>query len=587
MVDIKSIIRKSKIIYKIKITKDISNTDLSNLDFSDYPAEFWKDVIIDNCNFSNSKINFNPQFLPRPKRLINVNFENVDLSYLKDSDFDGIEIDNCNFCNTGLNLELYVINGLNNTKLDKGIKISPITDIDYGTLELNPDYPFTDFQVVMAITKTFPNYLIIKEECIDNPYNYYGYSRTKEEYFNDLNEFIEKVISVLYKYKRYNIINLIKKMCNNMYLGYVVEFLRYPKSHIPFKNMNFTLEDVKCLEYWELGLGTVFENCTFNISYDYANKKSLDGVDLFSIRHRFNNCSFSDESYKNLQNIKIKGTPFSSRTSLYVKVDNECNGSCSFCKNKTESDVKTDISSVVENLTTDSLLLHLNDIYIGGGEPTLYLDKVKYIYLKLKKTIINKNIDMPNFYLFTNGSGNWEKLFKEFSDFKVILSRHEIDNEKNKQITGVDYDLEDPYLKKLIYYNRLILSLTCSDLNMRDRFLEEYFHFGKNLGINNFIIQTLEEKTDIKVKDIDKYLDDFETYLMQHGNMKKQHIVSTSYFDLELIKGYGCNISLKKYFEPCELESHLIYEPKHSFDLGMDCNGEIYNDFQMIKKLKR
>lgn len=266
---------------------------------------------------------------------------------------------------------------------------------------------------------------------------------------------------------------------------------------------------------------------------------------------------------------------------------NKCNGNCSFCKNNTENKTPTDIERITNTLCDIDLLSHLDEIYFGGGEPSLYLEEIKSISIKLRNLSYEKNISRPNLYMFTNGGGDWGKIYNYlFPYFTIILSRHEIDSEKNKQIVGVEYDLDDPILKELIMHRKLILSLTCSDLNMRKNFLPEYFEFVRDLGVHNFIIQSLETKTDIVIPNLDEYLSDFREYLIKHGLSNQRKIVSISYFDLDLLSGNGFSVSLKKYFEPKDLEEHMRYQAKHSFDLGIDSNGEMYNDFQMIKKLK-
>ena len=288
-----------------------------------------------------------------------------------------------------------------------------------------------------------------------------------------------------------------------------------------------------------------------------------------------------------LSNEKIKKvpfSPFSTHTSLYIKIGNKCNGSCSFCKNYTEKQTPTDIERITNTLCDIDILSHLNEIYFGGGEPSLYLEEIKNILTKMRNLLYEKNITKPVLYFFTNGSGSWKDIYKNLSpyfNFKIILSRHEIEDEKNQKIIGVEYDLDNPYLKRLISQGHLILSATYSDLNMRDDFLQEYFEFGKKLGINRFIIQSLETKTDIFVPDLDKHLHEFKKYLIEQGLSTQRKIVSTSYFDLDLLNGNGYSVALKKYFEPEALEEHMKYQPKHSFDLGMDSNGEMYNDFQM------
>lgn len=121
---------------------------------------------------------------------------------------------------------------------------------------------------------------------------------------------------------------------------------------------------------------------------------------------------------------------------------------------------------------------------------------------------------------------------------------------------------------------------------MRDNFLKEYIDFGRQIGIRNFIIQSLESKTGTNVPFIEEYFKEFEEYLKSQDFDKRQ-IVSSAYYDLSLFTKGDYSVALKTYFNSSELDKHFRYCPKHSFDLGIDSNGDIYTDFQMIKKLKK
>lgn len=590
-------IQKIIILLKKTFTRNLSNLDLSNMDLSNFSFDFWKDIVIKNTNFSNSKINFTPQNLPKNvdgiKKLENTNFQNADLSYLKEADFERITIENTNLRNTGLNINFNNIKHPSKTlygvTLDENIIISPSQIVNLETLELNPNYPFTDRQIIQAVIRTFDDRIwsVLKEARNDEMINYI-FDITKEQYYEKMHEHIDAIISTLRKYNRFNMIKLIEKMLEHSDIDDIFSFLTTQNVDMHFKQIDFTREDIDILSMWEIETQLTFDHCTFEIDYKEAKEKYNPFKGIFAYFVKWDNCSFRSDSYLNEKIKKVPFSPFSTHTSIYVKMGNKCNGTCSFCKNNTENKTSTNIEKITNTLCDIDLLSHLDEIYFGGGEPSLYLEEIKSISTKLRNLSYEENISRPNLYLFTNGGGNWEKIYDYlFPHFTVILSRHEIDSEKNKQIVGVEYDLDNPILKKLIMYRKLILSLTCSDLNMRKNFLREYFEFGRDLGVHNFIIQSLEAKTDIAIPNLDKYLSEFREYLIEQGLSTQRKIVSTSYFDLDLLSGNGFSVALKKYFEPKDLEEHMKYQAKHSFDLGMDSNGEMYTDFQMIKKLKK
>ena len=589
-------VKKILISLKKIFTKDLSDLDLSNMDFSNFPFDFWKDIVIKNTSFSNSKINFTPQNLSKNvngiKKLENVNFQNVDLSYLKEADFERITIENTNLRNTGLNINFnnikYPSKTLYGVTLDEHIIISPSQIVNLETLELNPNYPFTDKQIIQAVIEIFDSRIcsVVKEARSDEMINNI-FDITKEQYYGKMHKYINDIISTLRKYNRFNMINLIEKMLEHSDIDDVFSFLTTQNVDMHFKQIDFTREDIDILSIWEINNHLTFDHCTFEIDYKEAKEKYDPFKGIFAYLVKWDNCSFYSYSYLNERIKKVPFSPFSTHTSVYIKLGNKCNGNCSFCKNNTENKIPTNIEKITNNLCDINMLSHLNEIYFGGGEPSLYLHEIKSIYTKLRNLTYEKSISMPNLYMFTNGGGNWENIYNNlFNNFKIILSRHEIDDEKNKKIVGVDYSLDNPFLKELIMYRKVILTLTCSDLNMRKDFLKEYFEFGKKLGIQDFIIQSLEAKTDIIIPNLDEYLREFNEYLKEQGLTTQRKIVSTSYFDLDLLSGNGYSVALKKYFDPAKLEEHMKYEAKHSFDLGMDSDGQMYNDFQMIKKLK-
>ena len=152
---------------------------------------------------------------------------------------------------------------------------------------------------------------------------------------------------------------------------------------------------------------------------------------------------------------------------------------------------------------------------------------------------------------------------------------------------GINYSLDNSELKKLITINKLLFSLTCNESNMRDNFLKEYLEFGLDLGVRNFIIQNLEDKTESpNINSIERQFQELEEKLIVSGYSRVQ-IVSSSYYDLSLLKKDGTSVALKRYFNPMKLQSNYRICPKHSFDLGIDSDGTLYNDFQMQKILRK
>lgn len=525
--------------------------------------------------------------------------------------------------------------------------------VDLRTIELNEDYPFTDYQVLVAILDYLQgvlynnDFFIFKkgDEADKDLKDCYNMSR--EEYDKSLNNFLNITIDYLKKYKKDNMIKLIEKLRCSKEIEQVFMFLctynclhdiefdgvnfskedyeilndwYFCKDKFPFlvegrkvifKNMTFNEENIKTLNRWASN-NLLFENCIFDISYEQAiemNKRSVDEdvnifndyrINKYGYNTKFKNCSFSNNSYmnkgikriindkpSNLYESVINDKPFSCNTSIYIKLGDKCNGKCDFCKNESEIEMQTNIDKIIESLCRKQIAPHLNQIYFGGGEPSLYLDEIERIISQYNIKFNNQHYENLSTYMFTNGSGDWEKIKELVQKYYLytIISRQEIEDKENKEIMGIDYSLEDRNIKDLIRSNRILFALTCNEQNMKEKFLQNYIQFGSEIGINNFIIQNLESKTNISISYLEEYLKEFEKYL-ESNHYSKSQIVSTSYFDLSLFKKDNKSIALKRYFNPDQLEEHLKFCPKHSFDLGIDSNGDIYNDFQMIKKLQ-
>lgn len=599
MTNIENIWRTILVSLRARLTKKCTNLDLRFLDFSHISPKLFENVTFEHSNLSGSKIYLNPKKLDLgdPPVLQNIVLEDVDLSYLTERDFESVLIRNCNLKNTGLHLDFNRMINPSETMysviLDPGIILSPFTKVNLDTINLNPDYPFTDFQIVDAVVHSFDcsTFHAIRKD--KRNHRSYPFGLSKNQFYQQMNRYLDLIISTLRSNQRDKMVHLIEKLRETCELDDIFNLFTYQNFETHIQNTDFTAEDVQALSGLILKNYLNFDSCTFDVSYKRAVELGKnEDIGIFNAFTTFSNCSFNEMVYSNEKNKRIEDTPFTCNTSAYVKLGNACNGTCSFCKNITEKISPTCIDKVLETLTREDLLHHLNQIYFGGGEPTLYLNEIENILFNYWQILSEHAIEVPDFYLFTNGSGDWERVYHILSKYrqiyfhsKIMLSRHEIEDEKNQKILGVRYSLEDPYFQKLVEYRKVILALTCSELNMREHFLEEYLQFGRELGVRSFMIQNLEAKTDIPCDFIGDYLNIFESNL-EKEHFKKSSIVSTSYFDLSLLSDGVTTVWLKRYFDPSELEAHFKHNSKHSFDLGIDSNGDLYNDFQMIKRIK-
>lgn len=586
-------LQKLMIIKKIRNIKDFTNMDLSGLDLSSFSPIFWQNAIFKNTNLKNAKIEFSPAHL-KDKHLVGVNLENVDLSNLSEDDFEGVTFEDCNLKNTKINIQFDRVKNsppkLYNTILDENMKIAVKTRVDMNTIEKNSDSLFCDRHFISVISQTFdPLFFVLKEEYRTEEDFQDMFQCTKEEYYKKMSYYVQKIINYLAKHNRSSCITFINKLLSSTPIDEVFLFLTQEQYLVTFKNINFTKEDLNILKQYDFTLIN-FEHCIFQMSYKEAAKKELDFPNVF--RTYFKDCSLDSKNYQNCQikrisNNKKSNSSFTCNTSVYVKLGNRCNASCSFCKNKKETINASDIEAISNTLTSPNLLKHLNQIYFGGGEPSLYLEEIVTILEKCSQYYKNNS---PDISIFTNGSGDWEKIYRLLetnNKIKVILSRQAIEEKDNYKIMGINYSLDDTYLKKIIQEGKMTLSMTCSDQSLPEDYLKEYIKFGNFYSIKRFIIQSLEDKTKVidREQAIEKAFCYCENYLSTE-RYSLSEIVSSSYFKLHLYKYFSdCSVAVKRYFSPDDLDKYWQYSNKHSFDLGIDSNGELYQDFQMIKKI--
>lgn len=470
----------------------------------------------------------------------------------------------------------------------------------------------SDQQTIEEALEVF-NYKKIRP-CSNDKNCSFLYGMTAKEYKQEVLNLINNIIIYLKKDDRIIFANLLEKMLKNMDIVDVFVFLQADRYTIPFsfKNIEFTKEEIDFLMDWPFHSKTKanFFNCAFDI--DYATFATFMSIKIYvferyyygrnnnnvfnSIRSKgfnvtkysgaenFHDCYLSADSYANYEIKRVSGTPFTCQTSAYVKLGNKCNGSCSFCKNNSENVVKPNLNNIINSLFSEKIIKHLNEIYFGGGEPSLYIKEIKTILDEFKK----REIREPKWYIYTNGSGNWHDInqLREGREGKIILSRQEIEDKDNEKIMGVTYSLNDAILDNLMHRGIITFALTYSEENMRENFLQEYIQFGYDHGIRNFIIQDLEEKSRENTYASDEHFKKLELYLEENGYKKSSRIASSSYFNLNIFYKLGYSISLKRYFSPNQLKEQFKFCPKHSFDLGIDANGDVYEDFQMIKKLE-
>lgn len=141
------------------------------------------------------------------------------------------------------------------------------------------------------------------------------------------------------------------------------------------------------------------------------------------IKTRTHSCSFNNEPV-----CAIK--PY---INLYIRLTNGCQASCKFCEYHSQDKQTFDLKKFEKTLYhLKENNIRINKINFTGGEPTLDLNILSIIYSIIKKTY-------PHVELTINTNGyKIDEIFENFYFEYYALSRHHYDDNKNKEIFGVN-----------------------------------------------------------------------------------------------------------------------------------------------------
>lgn len=568
--------------------KDLSYCDLSGIDLSKMPISTWDNFVFDHTNFTDTGIKFYPEklrlyyqkFKSQPFSSIEYcNFTNCDLSYLDSSDIASTSIKGCNFTNTKLDVELY--NGFGyDLKYDwEGLGNKDYSDIifpqnermyetinkigflvNYQTIINNPFIPFSSKDIYSAIHKQLPDI--------------YSYITSKK--MVEINSFIDEMLKEDEKRegKLLELINLLDT--NNPFSDFErIRFFQNGVTNKKFSSIDFSnipLELFDVIRFNEC----YFENIIF--------PEHLE--DNFII---FSNSStpyiyiptITPSSWTTLDKNRLGISRITFYRNLYLELGRACNGKCKFCRNQYLEPCRYDLKGIKNSLS--QIGDHLDNIVVGGGEPTLLPEDIKFLMDSLTGNHIR-----VNWTIFTNASTNLENLIELGENFNFNISRHAVSDQLNNKILGVNSlnTMELQQLKKEVY-NNITLCATCFKGDGLDSVekLEDYLSFADDCDINSLLFQTLhKDLNDVgEVENVlpieDEIFDEMIIKLQEQGYDMGIPIYSTGDYKLIIVKNGVRSISFKKYITEEELEREWYRACKRTFDLSMDPSGNIYQNW--------
>jgi MoaA/NifB/PqqE/SkfB family radical SAM enzyme len=186
---------------------------------------------------------------------------------------------------------------------------------------------------------------------------------------------------------------------------------------------------------------------------------------------------------------------------LVIEITRRCNLACQHCLRGEPQNV--DIS----NETIDKLLGSITDIGMitfTGGEPTLAVDKIRYIYEQIKK----RGIYLNGFYVVTNGKIASRELMNALIDLFVLIGCPDQEDCIASLVISKDqYHEQERYDDERKAADKLYSDLSFYRPKDRDRDLKMLINEGRARGmgqreayLESFVVETGEDDEPTRVE---------------------------------------------------------------------------------------
>ncbi len=539
-------------------SKDLSDCDLSNLDLSSFPTSTWEGFKFYKTDFTNTNIKFYPHELKYNGffwGLEYCNFTNCDLSYLKAEDLEILSIQGSNFTNTNFHINsfdsVYGLFGVTFGDAYHGRELDKYASkMDIETLFLNPNLSFSSTSLLTMLRNSDHSTDISIAKILDDIDRVLDIDKRQDGK-------LWKFWDLISTNAKFSIEEKVSFFCGGQ-----------------IQSKNFTTLDFSEFDYDFLN-HFVFANCRFqkiifpNLKIDIINS-------IYSKAEEVIFPTMTPSSWNKINRKRL----FSNVTfykNLYVELGRFCNGKCKFCRNQYLEPCQYHFEKILENL--HKMYPYLDNIVVGGGEPTLLTEDLK----NLCHSDMNDKIT-----IFTNASLHYDELRKLNAMVPLDISRHSMDDDENNKILGVEA-LTNLNLRFLCasHLKPITLCATCFEngLDSQDKILDYIKYYSKEIKIHNFLFQTLHQDLNTPfssntVLPISNHIFDLViNQLKENGYEISIPIYSTGDYKLIIAKKDDIHISLKQYIMKEELESMWYQSPKKTFDLSMDPSGNLYENW--------
>ena len=166
--------------------------------------------------------------------------------------------------------------------------------------------------------------------------------------------------------------------------------------------------------------------------------------------------------------------PFNDHFKLTVHVTDACPCDCKFCCNALNKGAFLDVEKFRRDYEAINAAVTLDEVYLTGGEPTLFWDKIKECLAFIKQPV---TINTMGLYL--------DRIDEPVG---ISLSRHHWEHEVNESILGIkipkDYIEKFPYKERMNISCNLIKGQVEDEAGMR-KMLD--FSMDNDIGTTGFV----------------------------------------------------------------------------------------------------
>ena len=579
------------------ILKDLKDYDLSFIDLSKIPKEKWTGITIENTKFNYTNAKIIPDILGFHNKIYGCSFEGIDFEQLNKQN-GRLKFIGCDFKNTNVNYQKLI----NNETTFFGDRRYPFTDdiafidcylpdnffdgynknieclawVDPKTIEKNPNLVFPEKIIFEAVSRNLKgNYCCFKDKVKDSV------------------EFINK-------YDKSGRLSSFIKTFQEIVDNDREEMLRL------LSEANVLLQDIKNIEFdsgilFELPVFfqmSKFENCSFNESaenlFSNVNKKAI-------CRSKYTNDTETSDfinpifpqinygSWRDMEVNRISDSHITSRTNLYLELGRFCDANCEFCRNRAFSKACYNFDAIVKNLYNVST--YIDDLVIGGGEPTLLLKDLKKLLKIVKKINRDNNIEK---YVFSNGSAKLRVYdYLNINNVSLNISRHAISDIENARILGYK-DEKNTTIGKLKHLVRsgATMCATCfkGGLDSKEKILQ-YIDFADKLGAERILLSNLHlDNSSGKLVRYDNLNIDSNLFneiileLKEQGFQQKEPIYSTGGYCSTSLETQSFQVVFKEYITKKDMDLQWNRASKRTFDLSISPDGKLYENWHQQDK---